>query len=97
MLKDVQTGASSIKDMMERSSLERKRLDIQRCFVKLTNVSSWSEAEEKFPNATESQNIDRFMHMEFKKEIPQVTVQFIIISTYVQQACTGFRNGCNYV
>ena len=75
ILEDVATQKISVKDISDKAMQERKKLDIRKSFVTLTNMTSWEEAVDKFPQETSEDNLMQFKELNFKKEIPQVNIK----------------------
>ena len=65
----------SVKEISDKAMEERRKQDIQKSFLTLTNITSWEEAVDKFPQETSDDNLMQFKELNFKKEIPQVNIK----------------------
>ena len=54
---------------------KRRKLDIGKIFLTRTNMTSWEEAVDKFPQETDDDKLMQFKELNFKKEIPQVNIR----------------------
>ena len=54
------------------ASTERTRQLIREAFQKLTNTSSWKEAQNAYPEHTTDDTLSQFQGLDFKEELPEV-------------------------
>ena len=66
----------SLSDMQTEANVVKQRSALQVAFQKLTNVQSWEEAQERFPHFTTAEQLNRFMHIDLKKNIPKTFSDF---------------------
>ena len=60
-----------VKEIKIMAQKEKQHLEIQRAFLKLTNLTTWVEAKQRYPEETSSALI-QFELLNFRKEIPHV-------------------------
>ena len=62
----------SVKAIKTVASTERTRQIIREAFLKLTNTSSWKEAQKAYPEYTTDDILSQFQELDFKEELPEV-------------------------
>lgn len=58
----------SLSELQSEANNLKQQLALKKAFVKLTNVESWEEAQEKFPHFATQEQLGRFIHIDLKKK-----------------------------
>ena len=66
LLKDVADREMTIQEMMAECKDVKSRKEIQTAFLRETGVTSWEEAEEKFPGFVTPEALDEYRACNFK-------------------------------
>lgn len=66
----------SLSELQVEANKIKQQSALKVAFVKLTNVQSWEEAQEKFPHFATEHQLERFVHIDLKKSIPKTFANF---------------------
>ena len=64
----------SLSELQSEANNLKQQLALKKAFVKLTNVESWEEAQEKFPHFATQEQLGRFIHIDLKKTFRRVSL-----------------------
>ena len=77
LLKDVVDMKSSLVELSGECSAVKQLNKIQTCFLKVTNLSSWKEANERYPEDTKTEKLETFCKLNFSSPtIPEPFMRF---------------------
>ncbi len=76
LLEKVATRKMSLNEMKDESSKKKQVTALNSQFVKLTNVSCWDEAVEKFPQFANEQRLSKFLGIDVRKTVPKPFADF---------------------
>ena len=78
----------SVKEIRAVAAAERNKQLIREAFQKLTNTTSWKEAQEDYPEYTKDSTLSQFQGLDFKGELPEVctmNTRICIVESVIQR------------
>lgn len=76
LLTQVIQGECSLSELKVQAAELKQMKALRTAFVRLTNVESWEEAQELYPQFATDDQLHRYIHVDLEKAVPQSFTDF---------------------
>ena len=89
LLVKVRDGDLSFSELSRSCKYVKNMADVKKQFMKYMSISSWEQAEEKYPKHTKKEKLEPFLGMSFKND----TMPTLFLAYCKQAKCSTFLEG----